>query len=256
MEFYVYLNGTKRGPLAPERVSAYLGSGLLQLSDLAANSRDGELRALSTFAAFAAPPALAATRVSPPAQPVPAEPPPLRPSGLNSLSRDSLGPYARATLAPNETPFYRTSLHWIVFARFGFLALLVFLLLAMPFAIGVQILTGSDLGWFALPLPAFIMVPPTLSYVSSELVVTDKRVLIKSGIVRRQTLEMFISKVESVAVDQGVLGRILDYGTVLIRGTGGSQEPFEAIAHPVEFRNCVQRLQSGNVITPATSAAR
>jgi hypothetical protein len=41
-----------------------------------------------------------------------------------------------------------------------------------------------------------------------------------------------------------VIGRVLDFGTVIIRGTGGSEEPFQTIAHPLEFRNCVQRLQS------------
>jgi uncharacterized membrane protein YdbT with pleckstrin-like domain len=182
----------------------------------------------------------------------PAAPPPLQttaaisaasPTSLPPATPLSLGPYARATLAPNETPYFKTSLHWIVFVRFGFLALLLFLVVAMPFAIGVQALTASQLGWFVLPLPAFIMVPPALAYAGSELVVTDRRVLIKTGIIRRRTLEMFIAKVESIAVDQGFFGRTLDYGTVSIRGTGGSQEPFEAIAHPIQFRNWVQQLQ-------------
>jgi uncharacterized membrane protein YdbT with pleckstrin-like domain len=131
-----------------------------------------------------------------------------------------------------------------VFARFAGIALLVFLFVAMPFAIAVQVLTGSQLGWFALPLPVFILLPPTLAFASSELVVTDRRVLIKTGIVRRQTLEMFIPRIESVGVDQGFFGRMFDFGTVTIRGTGGSEEPFEAIAHPLAFRNSVQRLQS------------
>ena len=163
------------------------------------------------------------------------------------LTAEALGPYSRSTLAPNETPYFKTSLHWIVFVRFGFLALLVFLFAAIPFAIAVQAVTGSELGWFVLPLPAFLLLPPALAFASSELVITDRRVLIKTGIVRRQSVEMFISKVESIAVDQGFLGRIFDYGTVIIRGTGGFEEPFEAIANPILFRNWVQRLQSGDV---------
>jgi uncharacterized membrane protein YdbT with pleckstrin-like domain len=138
--------------------------------------------------------------------------------------------------------------------RFTFLALLVFLLIAMPFAIAVQALTSSQLGWFALPLPAFILLTPTLAYVSSELVITNVRVLIKTGIIRRQTLEMFISKIESIAIDQRFLGRVFDYGTVIVRGTGGFEERFEAIARPVEFRNWVQRMQKGAVVAPVGSA--
>ncbi|HEV3409215.1 MAG TPA: PH domain-containing protein, partial [Chthoniobacterales bacterium] len=73
------------------------------------------------------------------------------------------------------------------------------------------------------------------------------------GIIRRQTLEMFISKIESVAIDQGFFGRVFDYGTVIVRGTGGFEERFEAIARPVEFRNWVQRMQ--RAVPHGTSAA-
>lgn len=249
MEFYLYLNGERRGPFSEERVQSYVADGLLQPSDLASDQADSGWKALASFTRFSFAPATqprvemaAPAMVAPTAPAVPLRPHPERPR----LPNESLGPYARATLAPDETPYFKTSLHWIIFVRFAILALLAFLLLAMPFAIGVQALIGSQLGWFALPLPAFIMIPPTLAWVSSELVITDRRVLIKTGIVRRETLEMFISKVESIAIDQGFLGRILDYGRVTIRGTGGLEEPFDAIANPLEFRNWVQRLQHGN----------
>jgi uncharacterized membrane protein YdbT with pleckstrin-like domain len=148
------------------------------------------------------------------------------------------------TLEPNETPFYTTSLHWIVFVRFALLGLAVFLFAAIPFAIGIQALTGSEIGWFALPLPAFILLPPAVAYSSSQMVITDRRVLIKTGIIRRQSMELFISKIESIGVDQGLFGRMLDYGTITIRGTGGFEEPFEWIANPLLFRSWIQRLQS------------
>ncbi|MFN2475274.1 MAG: PH domain-containing protein [Chthoniobacterales bacterium] len=264
MQFYLYLNGVRRGPFSEERVQALLTDGVLLPTDLAVEESGGEWRMLSSFLRFttraqsldSTAPAVAAP-VVPPINDAPeqaavavAEPKglsaaPAGESELPKIGADSLGRYARATLGPNETPFYRTSLHWIVFARFAILALLVFLFVAMPLAIGIQILTGSQIGWFALPLPAFIMLPPTLAFASSELVITDQRVLIKTGIITRQTLEMFIPRIESVAVHQALLGRMLDFGTVTIRGMGGSEEAFEAIAHPLEFRNSVQRLQSG-----------
>lgn len=247
---FVYLNGTRRGPFTEEQVRTFLHDGLLQSSDLASGSADGNLKPLDAFfaglAAEAEPlamktevPALQAAPVSLPIPSAAPQTPPASPG----LPLHSLGPYARATLAPNETAYYKTSLHWIVFARFALMALLAFLFIAMPFAIAVQAITGSQIGWFALPLPAFMMIPPALAFVSSELVITDARVLIKSGIVRRQSLEMFIPKIESVAIDQGFIARLLDYGTVIIRGTGGFEEPFEAIARPIEFRNWVQRMQ-------------
>ena len=236
MEFYIYLNGARRGPFSEDRVRNDLAAGLLHSSDLAAHTPDGNLQQLALLlnsapAAEPTPPPVPPTTISSPTD----QPP--------SLRTDSLGTYARATLAPNETPFYRTSLHWIVFVRYALVALGAFVLIAMPFAIAVQALTGSQLGWFALPLPAFIMIAPTLAYVGSELVITNVRVLIKTGIVRRQSLEMFISKIESIAIDQSFLGRLLDYGTVVVRGTGGFAENFEAIAHPIQFRSWVQRMQ-------------
>ena len=263
MQFYLYLNGAKRGPLSAERVQLLLDDGVLQSSDLASNEADGEWKPLGSFTLTASPPPreqltepdVKTTPAPEPlrAQPVPPALPPVplpRPvselaADLPPLPRDALGPYSRSTLAPNETPFYKTSLHWIIFVRFGILGLLVFLFVGMPLAIGVQVLTGSELGWWVLPLAVLFLVPPTLAFASSELVITDRRVLIKTGVVRRQTLEMFISKIESVGVDQGFFGRMFDYGSVLVRGTGGFEQGFEAIAAPLEFRRWVHRLQSG-----------
>ena len=264
MQFYLYLNGAKRGPLSAERVQVLLDDGVLQPSDLASNEADGEWKPLGTFKLNDRPqPAVQEQSLEPAVktlaalepvrphavQPLPPPvplPPPLSnlPAELPPLPRDALGPYSRSTLAPNETPFYRTSLHWIIFVRFGIIALLVFLFVGMPLAIGVQVLTGSELGWFVLPLAVLILVPPTLAFASSELVITDRRVLIKTGVIRRQTLEMFISKIESVGVDQGFFGRMFDYGSVLVRGTGGFEQGFEAIAAPLEFRRWVHRLQT------------
>ena len=251
MQFYLYLNGEKRGPLSAERVQLLLEEGVLQASDLASNHADGEWKPLGTLTAR---PAQAAAAPNAPAEPprdlipppAPLPPPPIPAARqLGSLSRDALGPYSRSTLAPNETPFFKTSLHWIIFVRFGLLALIVFLFVTLPFAIAVQAVSGSELGWFGLPLPVLFLLPPTLAFASSELVITDRRVLIKTGIVRRQTLEMFISKIESIGVDQGFFGRMFDYGSVVVRGTGGFEQAFEAIGAPLEFRRWVQRLQSG-----------
>ncbi|MBA3273380.1 MAG: PH domain-containing protein [Chthoniobacterales bacterium] len=256
MQLYVHLNGATRGPLSEERVQALLAEGLLLGSDLAAENPDGEWRSLETFRRFSTAPqavplsmptvpaVLPETQPAAPAA-VPAPDTATKGGSLVPLNLSELGPYARSTIAPDEKAYFRTSLHWVIFVRFAILALLVFLFIGMPFAIGVQALTGSQLGWFALPLPAFIMLPPTLAFASSELVITDKRLLIKTGIVSRQSLELFISRIESVGVDQGVVGRMFDYGTVKIRGMGGSEQAFEAIADPLQFRSAVQRLQSG-----------
>ena len=62
----------------------------------------------------------------------------------------------------------------------------------------------------------------------------------KLGTIRRRAIEMLLSKVEEIGVDQGVIGRVLGYGTVVIVGTGGSKEGFMLIADPLGFRRQVQ----------------
>lgn len=73
-------------------------------------------------------------------------------------------------------------------------------------------------------------------YWTTELAVTNKRVIAKTGLIRRNTIEMFLSKVESVHVEQSVLGRIFDFGTVMISGTGVHNAPFRGISQPLLFR--------------------
>ena len=81
---------------------------------------------------------------------------------------------------------------------------------------------------------------PLVQYLTSEFAVTNKRVLVKVGFISRHTLELLLSKVETIGVDQSILGRILGYGTIVVIGTGGTREPFKAIADPLGFRHQVQ----------------
>src|SRR5215469_1609497 len=80
---------------------------------------------------------------------------------------------------------------------------------------------------------------------ATEMAVTNKRVIVKTGIAERRTVEILLSRIESVAVDEPALGRLLGYGTVIVRGTGGTPETFEKIYHPLEFREQVQRQIAG-----------
>jgi len=74
---------------------------------------------------------------------------------------------------------------------------------------------------------------------TTEIDVTDRRVVYKRGFIRRHTVEMNMDKIESVDVDQSVLGRLFDFGDIVIRGTGVGIEPLHRIGAPLEFRNHV-----------------
>jgi uncharacterized membrane protein YdbT with pleckstrin-like domain len=76
---------------------------------------------------------------------------------------------------------------------------------------------------------------------STEMAVTNRRVFIKSGLMSRRTIEMLVWQIESIAITEPVLGRMLGYGSVVIRGTGGTPETFHLIANPTEFRTQVQQ---------------
>lgn len=80
---------------------------------------------------------------------------------------------------------------------------------------------------------------------TTEFAVTNRRVIAKTGFIRRHTLEMLLSKVESVAIQQNILGRMLNFGTVTITGTGGTKESFRAIVEPIEVRKKINQIIEG-----------
>jgi uncharacterized membrane protein YdbT with pleckstrin-like domain len=93
---------------------------------------------------------------------------------------------------------------------------------------------------YALALVAiFLLIQQWLQWWVTEIAVTDRRVIYKKGLVRRQTNEMNMDKVESVQIDQSILGRMVDYGDVTILGTGEGFETLRTISSPIELRNSI-----------------
>ena len=82
---------------------------------------------------------------------------------------------------------------------------------------------------------------PLIDRATSEFAVTNKRVIIKVGLISRRTLEMNLSKIESVNVNQTIIGRLIGFGTIVVIGTGGTKEPFERISNPMQFRRSFQQ---------------
>ena len=83
------------------------------------------------------------------------------------------------------------------------------------------------------------MFPAWLRRLSTEIAVTDRRIILKRGLIQRHTIEINMDKVESVDVDQSILGRIFDYGTVTVHGTGAGIEPLCNVSAPIALRNAV-----------------
>ena len=149
--------------------------------------------------------------------------------------------YVQKVLQPGETLVYRTRLHWLIYARALIFLVIAFACVAAGYSAGGQGFQTAGLaaaGLF-LVIAAIAAIHAAIKRATTELAVTDHRVILKRGLVSRYTIEMARSKVESVDVDQSIGGRIFNYGTIFVRGTGGSLEPFRNIADPLRFRSAI-----------------
>lgn len=90
-----------------------------------------------------------------------------------------------------------------------------------------------------------------IRYKTTELAITNKRVIAKFGFVSRQTVELNITKIESIQVNQGVLGRVFDFGTLVISGAGNPQAPIPGISDPMRFRRAFMEAQDHSAESPS-----
>lgn len=144
--------------------------------------------------------------------------------------------YVESQLLAGEGIQYRAHLHKILFLPAVLLAVLTILAALISASVADIWLVAAILG----VLTAAVFIGERIIYTTSEFVVTDRRVIIKVGWIKRRTLETMLGKVEALGVDQGLLGRLLGFGTITVTGTGGTQETFHQIAAPLEFRKQVQ----------------
>jgi len=144
--------------------------------------------------------------------------------------------YIEKNLMIGERIMYRAKLHWIVF-----------LWPIIWFVVAVLSLTkygntegGKILAGMFILLAIIMGIGSRIKYSTSEFGITNKRVIVKVGFIRRNSIEVLLSKVEGIQVNQGILGRILGYGSIVVSGTGGTRDPFHKISNPFEFRKEAQ----------------
>jgi uncharacterized membrane protein YdbT with pleckstrin-like domain len=122
--------------------------------------------------------------------------------------------YIDQSLVPGEVVLHRARVSW--WSQMGMVVLGVLLLVVV---VGL-----------------FFLVAAWIKVHSTELAITNRRVIAKFGFIKRDTVEINLEKVEALRVEQGFWGRILNFGTILMSGTGGSIEPIPNIADPLVFR--------------------
>jgi uncharacterized membrane protein YdbT with pleckstrin-like domain len=116
-----------------------------------------------------------------------------------------------------EVVSYKTNLTWFIF--FWPVVLSIILL---PLLSGLNLMVTVP--WLIIAI---------VDYISSEFVM-------KTGVIKRQTHETQVNKIERINVEQGIIGRLLGYGTIMVSGTGGGITPFKNVADPFTFRKRIQ----------------
>ena len=146
-------------------------------------------------------------------------------------------PYVDRVLQEGETVRHIARISWVTYLPGLFLW-------AVAGVLAGLLPSEPALHFFVLTVAAIVFIIGTMLLarawfyrVTTEIAVTDRRIIYKRGFIRRYTVEMHMDKVESVDVDQSILGRLLDYGDVIIHGTGVGLEPLQNIDHPLELRN-------------------
>jgi uncharacterized membrane protein YdbT with pleckstrin-like domain len=145
-----------------------------------------------------------------------------------------MGSYVKSQLLNDEQVQYEVKVHWAVYIRPAIITLV-----AIAF-----VRAGQGPMWLALLIGFFFFLHAYLQVVSTELAVTNKRVIAKFGFIRRFTLDQQLSRVEGVTYDQSIMGRILGYATIIVRGTGGGHTPIPMVDNPEAFRQAVQQRLS------------
>jgi uncharacterized membrane protein YdbT with pleckstrin-like domain len=151
-----------------------------------------------------------------------------------------MGRYIDDILQPGEKVLYSTNAHWIFYLE-GIAARIV---AAILFVLSRMTVADSAVGLLCLGASAVVAIAALVltgkawfHRWTTETDVTNLRVVHKTGFIKRRTFEMSLDKVESVDVNQSILGRLLNYGNVTVRGVGEGAETIQTIASPLDFRN-------------------
>lgn len=163
-----------------------------------------------------------------------------------------MGRYTDKLLLSDEKVVYASRLHWViyagglfticagvVFAHFGNSVAHQFLPANWAKVIDNS-LRNAALG--TILIGALQLFRSFIRQISTELIITNRRVISKFGFIAATTYELMMPKVEGANIDQTVAGRILGYGTVLVKGTGGGTSPVDHIAEPARFQKCLLRM--------------
>jgi uncharacterized membrane protein YdbT with pleckstrin-like domain len=152
--------------------------------------------------------------------------------------------YVAKVLQPGEHVVHIGRLHWLMYVPALLIFCIALIVLAIPSAPENRVIIYSISGVLVL-IAALSGFRSWFRQFTTEIAVTDRRIIYKTGFIARHTAEMNMHRVETVAVEQGILGRMLDYGTVHIRGTGAGIENLTMVAQPLTLRSAITAPMAG-----------
>jgi uncharacterized membrane protein YdbT with pleckstrin-like domain len=152
-----------------------------------------------------------------------------------------MGRYIDEILQPGEKVLYSTNAHWMFYlpAMAAWAVAIVFLVLSRMVTADALMLTCLALAAISGLAALYWSATAWFHRWTTETDVTNMRIVHKTGFIKRRTFEMSLDKVESVDVNQSILGRIMNYGNVTIMGVGEGKETISTIASPLAFRNAI-----------------
>lgn len=149
--------------------------------------------------------------------------------------------YVDKSLVNGERIVRRAKPHWAMFmpaVTYGLIGLLMVLFSALLAQQSGEASKSVCSGLYFF-VGAVVLLQAIIIYTTTEFAVTNYRVIAKTGLIRRASVELPLSKIESIQVKQGLSGRAFNYGTIIVAGTGGTKEAFPNIAYPMEFRKLI-----------------
>lgn len=155
--------------------------------------------------------------------------------------------YVANNLMTDEAIEYTAKISWLIYIPSLFSMVIGTLIFAVSLRIRADGVLFMGVGGLVVMMGFVQFLKAFLMRWTTELAVTSKRVIFKTGFIRRYTSELNHVKIESFHVDQSILGRIFDFGTIVIVGTGGGRTPIPNVDAPLEFRKQAMQAMDANL---------
>jgi len=174
-------------------------------------------------------------------------------SRIPTIPTENIGEYINSIILPNERVLAIAKIHWVIYISPSIFSLFALLISILPmiglssYASSGEIASLATVNFLICGFPLWLIagigfLRAFLTTKFTEFALTDKRVIGKAGLIKRSSLELVLGKIESIRVNQSLMGRLLDYGTLVISGSGGTHQMIPYIAEPMKMKQTINSI--------------